>query len=292
MKKLFQYMLLITLLMSGCESDADNIKVPEFRQKLVVTGFLSPSDSVSYIHISSNWPIYGIVDEEQGIGNITGYISDGTNEAILETFEKGLKLDQKIMKIDYGKTYTLKIQSDKGLTAEATCTVPQKRVFSIETDTFSIVNIQEWSPHYEKQISLRVSVTDIPGEENYYSIGIKGKASGYLSDYFHIINYSMENAGPYFIRSDKNIDGEKITWDRTGATLNYFYELETYYLVVYLYHTEKSYYLYHKSLNDHKREHSPFSEPNPIYSNITGGLGVFTSYTVDSLVVNLYPERD
>ena len=31
----------------------------------------------------------------------------------------------------------------------------------------------------------------------------------------------------------------------------------------------------------------PFTEPAPLYSNITGGLGVFAAYTFDSLVVRL-----
>jgi len=54
---------------------------------------------------------------------------------------------------------------------------------------------------------------------------------------------------------------------------------------IYIYNLEKSYYLYHKSLDDYNDGANPFSEATPVYSNITGGLGIFTSYTIDSLIV-------
>jgi hypothetical protein len=36
-------------------------------------------------------------------------------------------------------------------------------------------------------------------------------------------------------------------------------------------------------LNEFDRSDNPFSEAKPVYSNIKGGLGIFTSYTMDSL---------
>jgi hypothetical protein len=55
------------------------------------------------------------------------------------------------------------------------------------------------------------------------------------------------------------------------------------FISVYLMNTEESYYLYHTSLNEFDRSDNPFSEAKPVYSNIKGGLGIFTSYTMDSL---------
>jgi hypothetical protein len=46
-----------------------------------------------------------------------------------------------------------------------------------------------------------------------------------------------------------------------------------------LLNTEKSYYQYHKSLHNYNDSEIPFSEPTLLYTNIEGGLGIFTSYT-------------
>jgi hypothetical protein len=32
---------------------------------------------------------------------------------------------------------------------------------------------------------------------------------------------------------------------------------------------------------------NPFSKATPVYSNVNGGFGIFTSYTIDSLAVRL-----
>jgi hypothetical protein len=51
--------------------------------------------------------------------------------------------------------------------------------------------------------------------------------------------------------------------------------------------TEEAYYLYHTSIDENESSDNPFSEVKPVYSNINGGLGVFTSYTIDSLVFRI-----
>jgi len=89
--------------------------------------------------------------------------------------------------------------------------------------------------------------------------------------------------------SDKGFDGMDII-RRTGSDFdlynNYFSaEGDSVVLKVYLLNTEKSYYLFHKSLADYEDGENPFAESSPVYSNISGGSGIFTSYTVDSLVV-------
>jgi hypothetical protein len=287
-RSLFYFLLAMMPFITGCETDADNVRVPGFEQKLVVTGFLSPSDTVSFINVRSNWPIYGLVDTELGIGNITGYLSNGTEEIQLETIENGFRLDHRLMDIEYGRRYALRVVSDKGLTAEATCNVPGKKSFVLQADTFSVKVNTYWSPDpNDRQVFLKVSVIDIAGEENYYSLGIRGwTKSPVLTGYSGPV-YSINASGPYFIRSDKNIDGQKITWDNTYANFNYFYKADSASLVIYLYHTEKDYYLFHRSLNSYGEGDNPFSEATPVYTNVKGGLGVFTSYTVDSLVFPL-----
>jgi hypothetical protein len=86
--------------------------------------------------------------------------------------------------------------------------------------------------------------------------------------------------------TDKGLDGQKIVAVTIG---NYEYTFspsrDSSLLKIFLYHTEKPYFLYHKSLNEYNDSENPFAEATPVYSNITGGLGIFTSYTIDSLIV-------
>jgi hypothetical protein len=57
--------------------------------------------------------------------------------------------------------------------------------------------------------------------------------------------------------------------------------------IFYILNTDKDYYSWHKSLNKYSGGDDPFREISPAYSNITGGLGIFASYTVDSIVYKL-----
>jgi hypothetical protein len=280
MKNIFKYYFLLFLLISGCETDVTNVDLPEFVQKLVVTSFISPSDSVSYINVTSNRRIFGEKGKEEDPGALSGFISDGTSEVPLDTLNGQLYFSHKKMQVGYGKTYRLKISGSNGLTAEAECTVPAKREFIIEADTFTTPSIWE----NESIMNIRYTFGDIPGEENYYRTVVKEVE--YEHDYWgnHVI--------PGFIPlrknllSDKGVDGSKMVQSIDLRKDFFMMRCDSVLVTLYLFNTEKSYYLYHKSLHDYSDE-NPFSETTPVFSNISGGLGVFTSYTIDSLVIRI-----
>jgi len=48
-----------------------------------------------------------------------------------------------------------------------------------------------------------------------------------------------------------------------------------------------SFQTYHHSLDKYSSGGNPFTEISPAWSNIEGGLGIFASYVVDSLVFKL-----
>ncbi|HLN55401.1 MAG TPA: DUF4249 domain-containing protein [Bacteroidales bacterium] len=284
MKKIIKYcfIFLIALIPEGCETDAVNVKVPDFEQKLVVTGFISPSDTVSYIFVTSNWPIYGLVKTDQSIGRLSGSISDGVNTAPLDTFRKGMKFDQSRFKINYGKKYNLSIRNDRGLSVEATCQIPERRPFVIMADTAWLPMRHGWAMN-EKSLQMIVKVKDIGNEENFYNVGSKGIISGKLPS-GELIRHSFNNYEE--VKSDKGLDGQELEWQIDTGFRDYA-RLISAEITIYLYHTEESYYLYHRSLEKYHDNGNPFAESTPVYSNITGGLGVFTSYTVDSLIFSI-----
>lgn len=281
MKDILIYVCLF-LLFAGCETDAVNVKVPEFGQKLVVTGFISPSDTISHIFVTSNRPVYGLVNTDQPVGNLTGTISDGINFVPLDTFKQGLKLDQRKFKIEYGKSYSLNVRSDIGLSADARCNLPGRREFEISADTAWAASRYGWSPN-EKTLQLIVKVRDIAKEENFYRAGITGFIHGKLPDGYLIRHFINEHED---VVSDKGRDGQELQWQIDTGFRNYA-GLISAEITIYLFHTEESYYTYHKSLERYHGSGNPFAESTPVYSNINGGLGVFTSYTIDSVVYRI-----
>ena len=270
---------------SACESDVKNVVLPEFNQKLVITSFISPSDTMSYFTVTSNKKLFGELNTEEPLGNLTGFISDGLNEVVLDTTETGFKINHNKMQIQYCKTYNLRISSDKGLSAIASCTVPEKRNFIIEADTFSVLSNYAWLME-ERLIDLKLTIHDIPGEDNFYRI--IAKSISYFSHPDSQESYCstgiLQFENEFF--DDNGMDGGKII-KKTNYGINYFYQQDSAYFVIYLMNLEKSYYLYHKSISEYRDGENPFSEATPVYSNITDGLGVFTSYTVDSLIYRL-----
>ncbi len=280
----------------SCESDVDLGNEPPFMQKLIISGFISPSDSVSYFDVTTNKKIFGELNTEEEPGLLTGTISDGTTEVSLEQSSKGLKIGHDKMQILHGLTYLLKIRSSNGLSAEASCTVPFKNNFSIVADTFSLKSrYSEYDlrhpGEYYRKIELKANFTDVTGEENYYRIF--GITTAYFTYQYgnRIQKYVSSSFIPFDKEffSDKGTDGKIFTL-KTGNTYNEYntffsQECDSMIFKVYLYNTEKSYYLFHKSLADYNDGENPFTESSPVYSNINGGSGIFTSYTVDSVVI-------
>jgi len=280
------FISLLTLIsLSACESDVSLVNLPEFKQKLAISAFISPSETISYFFVTSNKNLYGELNTEEPLGNLTGFISNDSIEVALETVETGFKISHEKMPIKYGKTYELRVSSENGLSAEATCTVPERRSFSLKADTLSVV--QQYSPGQTyRQMNIIISFTDYPGEVNFYRLA--GEYIGYHtypgSDEItkHSESLWLEND----LFNDNGMDGKEITQSITGFS-NSFYYYDSALIKIYLFNTEKSYYLYHKSMNNYNNSENPFSEVTPVFSNVTGGLGIFTSYTADSVKLKL-----
>ena len=282
-KYIFAFILIFSA--SSCEKEVKQARLPTFEQKLVIASFISPSDSTCFITVSSNRRLYGDLSAFESPGSLSGTISDGYTTLVLDSALKGLKFTNSKIRTEPGKTYRLKVMSDKGLAAEGECTVPQQRDFMIKADTFSVLHAV---PGYNtwREFNIDISFNDFPGEVNYFRLN--GTFTGYLTPEepgnFEIVRRQLLFSRELF--TDKEADSESVIKSSTGLAQSFSY-YDSAFIKIYLMNTEKSYYLYHKSIEDYDSGDDPFSEVTPVYSNITGGLGVFTSFTVDSLIFRI-----
>lgn len=282
------FLFLTSFALVSCESYIDDVKLPEFEKKLTIFGFLNPEDTISYISVGVNQSLFGELSRQPLPGVVSGTISDGDREIIPWVTNNWLRFRNSDFPIGYGKTYKIKVSNDEGLNLEATCTIPEKRQFRMTADTFSVISPYMYPDRSGRSVDFNFRFTDIAGEKNFYRV--LAKARTYYTNPVNgkkFRNSTELGVDKDFI-SDAGKDGNEII-SKTNYGMNYFFAgtYDSVFVTFFLLNTEESYFLYHNSLQKYTSGENPFTEVTPVYSNVTGGLGVFTSYTIDSLVYRI-----
>ncbi|MFH0843811.1 MAG: DUF4249 domain-containing protein [Bacteroidota bacterium] len=278
-KKIFLILNLLVILIISCEREVDIVMLDNFIQKLVIHSFITNHNTYSFVSVKSNERIYGEINSQETPGNLNLTISNGVKVVSLERYNDGYIFRHEDMPVEGGKTYRLRVTSDKGMSAEASCTVPAVRDFHLEADTLweyeEIPGVGKWNV-----VRANVYLTDYPGEANYFRFITKILVyeDGYLPE------FSSEGEEPAFF-SDEGRDGERIF--ANTLTVAPWSDSDSAFLIFYILNTDKAYYTYHRSWDNYSGGENPFMEVSPVYSNIEGGLGIFASYVVDSLVLKL-----
>jgi len=280
----------LLVLLSSCTKDVINIRVPEYSPALVINSFIAADMPVSDVTVSAPEKVFGDLSDIQSPGNLTASISDGTTRFELavtesDTFGHIFTLSTSDLTIKEGKTYYLSVSNDKGLTAEASCTVPKKRDFKIVVDTVQQLSDNDYWGRLAS-ISFKISITDWAGENNYYRMLCSFQSYG--NPVF--IYSSGATDMPDIMYNDKGRDGEKLilrTLEPIGVPLDAPYRPDSAFLRIYLLNTDKEYNDFHQSLLNFSFGDQPFTEPSTVYSNVRGGLGIFAAYTIDSLIFRI-----
>ena len=274
--------ILTVLIFVSCEKEVNNIKYPEFKSKWNISGYLSPDNLVSKIILGQNLRNYGNPWQIEDMGYPKVSLSDGTNLIVLDSTQMRYGIKSSDFPIEEGKTYTLKVVTDKGFNAEASCTVPFRGNFDLEIDTTITRYLYQDSIIF-LTVHPNLYFTDTKDIDNYYMVFceevqyISGTRPGRYIDALRLDQKAFFN--------DKGIDGlrSKISIDGTGLSDM----IDSSFLKIYFLNTDKTYFDYQKSVEKYNSGENPFTEPSPVYSNITGGLGIFAAYTVDSLILRL-----
>jgi len=274
MKKFLSPFLLIlsgiVFFLSSCDSMISDVEVPDSDPKLVITGFLSPGDDSVSIFITKSRPLYkptpGYENQFPTVNNANVVITDGLNTITLpfDPASGKYQVSAAAYPVRPGINYSLSVTTPDGYIASADCTIPEGIAPDIEITGIDTLN--EYGT-ISKKVSFRFR--DLPGQGQFYGIAAGNFYGDEYAYYTYFNQIGFERGEPFV--SDKNREEDFFlfkTWDiyednEPGNSL---------YISIAI--TDENYYKYHKSVNSFEGD-NPFSEPTPVFSNITGGIGIF-----------------
>lgn len=275
----------IVLLFMACEKEVTNIKLPQDTSKLVVNAFISPQDTVLRANVSKTLPAIGKV--KLSSNNLTDAIVTISNEEKSVTLmyheaDRYYSANSKDFPILPGKTYFLKVSHPSFPQVGATCTVPVTQNNTLE------VAIDSANSRYDgyKEYFMLMKWQDTPSEMNYYRVFAETLAyqdSAY--QYYQPLYFDAND-----LYSDIRLDGANFSSPKAPIWMNLIspgvQTKNT--LFAHLLNTDEPYFRYHQSLRNYSNtDGNPFAEPVLIYSNVTGGLGVFAAYNRTTVQIKL-----
>lgn len=282
--KIIQGILLIAIVINyGCETDA-NVIVPAGERKLVVGGFLSPTENEHQISLSQTDPLFS-TDTPISLANVKLTISsDSSSYSPSYDFNSGtFQFNNNQFKIENDKNYHLKIVTEDGKIVESDMrtlsnTMPYIEEFNINVDTvFS---------DFSNQLiyNLKLTWKDIAGEKNHYRI-----TANRIIKYLSIPDTTFEPIEEYNsfnLKDDLGKDGQTLSASIKFEDYN-SQSNETIGFEIILMKVDVNYYNYYKTLNNYA-DGDPFAEPVILFSNIQNGLGVFCNFQTEKRRVFLF----
>ena len=306
---------LLVLLCLGCETVIE-VSPPKYDSEPVVTSFFSP-DSIWSVRIHKSLGITVKRDaNHEYISNASVRIMDGSNTIDILSYQGDGRYVSSRAQFPIDRIqYTLRVDFPDRASIQAVSAAPLPVVItdysikalpsSPESDPFS----------YGTKYQLRIVFSDINGV-NFYRIGVyrrqqnpsrsdpdsvyrgvrfdgftSGWSCGYPAspDAVEIIGGGSGVECREFVVTDRLFDGKSYSWGGTTVGLNNDTGRRELRLIISS--LSEDYYRYLQSM-ERNFYHDPLTEqPSPVYSNISGGLGVFAGYTSTYLILPM-PSED
>jgi hypothetical protein len=275
----FVAILLSALLFQACEDVVRNVDISGIQPKLVVFSYISPQSDSIIVRVTWSRTLGkpSFYYEPQWVENaVVTFIAPG-NQTLSVPYDHENRfytasLDN--FQIVPGHHYELQVTTPDGYHTIGKCQVPP---LNSSIRLAGLVLLQD---QYNTRYKVRVEFDDPPGSPDYYRVDVTALIS---EQYPWQPPYEWETP-VYFNYGESLIDAG----GRDGKTFVLEGELWTYGdeyfghptikgLRLTLLSTDEHYYRFHRSLENYQGD-NPFAEPVLIYSNITGGLGVFGAY--------------
>lgn len=267
MKYFLWILIFSSALFSSCEELEADIDIKEGESKIILNGFITPSDSVIKINVLQTQPTLGeSIDIYVRDARLT--ISDGitTDTFIYAADESLYKLNKRVRS---GTTYTVRADLPDGRWAEATCTTPDELPLDFNYTIDSVI--------YGDKIEYTVKMnwTDLsPKPKTYY------RTDAEL--YYLIIDTVTQTF--QFITTELVPNVAEI---KEGTGLNTQMEVVyksnkevrfvQKYLELHLLMVDEDYYQFEKTKKNNISGF-PNYEYTKLYSNVKNGFGIVASY--------------
>lgn len=291
---LLSLLVALGVLLGACRKEVEGFGLPESDAKLVVHCFISPQDEYLTASVTRSAPILGAGNPADTlVEDAAVTLSDGVRSVLLpydkdhKAYVYQVRADREgDLKIKSGTSYRLQVTTPRGETATATCTVPGELNLPVTLSADSAWDAYTQQYYYR----MRVSWPDPPGQVNYYRVAgwkeevIRVSADGTPTG----IGHSPAQWEAEETISDQGQDGLRLVSPRAHWRGSGFQSLLRTSLNASLLHTDPHYYHYHRAVRRAgQSQANPFAEPALVYSNVTGGLGVFGAYTRTTTAVRI-----
>jgi hypothetical protein len=287
LKPTFLFLLVaLGFLLGACEKEVEGIRLPESDAKLMVYCFISPQDDSLTVSVTRSVPVLGAGNPADTlVEDAAVTLSDGVRSVRLLYDEDRKAYAYHVwaardgdLKIKPETSYHLQVTTLRGETATATCTVPAALKASIMLSPDSAWAASSNRYYYR----MRIIWPDPPNQVNYYRV----------NGHAEVITEQTSDGRPTSIAtvpaeweasewvSDEGRDGGLLVSPRGNCHVNEYDPFISCSLYASVLHTDPHYYRYHHSVHRAMQSQAnPFAEPVLVYSNVTGGLGVFGAYT-------------
>ena len=272
MKKNFWIIGLIMMAgISACDTELDDSSI-KFTPRLVVNSFVNSDDFFS-VQVSKTISMSDTTYPDF-IENATVVVNDGAQDFTL-SYNLGLSKYVANFKPVAGQTYTVKVSAPDFFTASGTMVLPNK----LNSPKSSWQDKTGFDENGFETGTLTCYIADPQDERNYYEVNL------YRFDDFtqEWVIMAPNTTDPFLNQSAAKTDlGGYLLDDKTFNGGNKKFEFITSYgsagsMYKYLVEVRSlsdEYYRYLQSLANYRKTSGLFSDPTPIYSNITNGRGI------------------
>lgn len=278
-------LLTFALMMGGCTNFFDQVVAidpPEYEQKLVVHCFQNQVDSSIYVSVTRNvglletipdsaYNVKGASVEWYESGNLLytmtadDFLVSPAQTGNFEWRYYGKSTNSTV--ITPGKQYQIKVSHPDFDPVSAVAIAP----FPPKIDTVTVkLDTTTTGGFFEGTANFAITIDDPAAEVNYYEIKIRGEGP-----YYYGIESDDPNArdGIDYINllvSDEFFNGKKYTIRVTNSATN-----EPFWVVVVKSVTFDYYKFSTTALINNDAQYNPFANPAQVFTNVTGGLGLF-----------------
>lgn len=260
MNKLFIFCIATLIVISGCSTSDDlDISIPDQQKEIVVECYLTPGYPMELTLIENNL----LNDELTLISLWNADVSITLGDSVYHLQNLFYRKKDRQVFVNYRHDDTLRIEPDIPISLKVVS--KYNDTLYAETRTLSSIDIVDCKLENEK---VRIQFSGTSDASPFFRISL----SGFVAD-------SIKSSKSVYV-DNKSVIGNLIEIQCPAELLN----ADS--LQVSLFHIQKEYYEYMQSVNNATSAYyDPFTIPQSIKSNINGGIGIFTFYTVDKRTI-------